>query len=312
MTVIATASNPRFTVSRVDIDRPGPTYTIDTLRDLRAERPDDELFFITGADALAEILSWKDAEHLWELAHFIGVTRPGHELSDKGLPEDRVTLQEVPAMAISSTDCRARVAGGEPVWYLVPDGVVQYINKYRLYTGAPCGAPPVEPLVPRVAMPAPNAASSQGDSVTAADRSLQLAKVAALAAEEKIAEKVMAIDVSDQMPLTDVFVIASAPSERQVGAIVDEVEDRLRELGSKPIRREGEREGRWVLIDFGDIIVHVQHEEEREYYALERLWKDCPEIDLAHGRGPCPRPGQQTTLTPAMTARTEPTARPGA
>ena len=141
MTVIATASNPRFTVSRVDIDRPGPTYTIDTLRDIRAERPDAELFFITGADALAEILSWKDVEHLFQLAHFIGVTRPGHELSDKGLPEDRVTLQEVPAMAISSTDCRTRVADGEPVWYLVPDGVVQYINKYRLYaSGTPAVA----------------------------------------------------------------------------------------------------------------------------------------------------------------------------
>jgi ribosome-associated protein len=108
-----------------------------------------------------------------------------------------------------------------------------------------------------------------------------LAKAAAVAAEEKIAEKVMAIDVSDQLPLTDVFLIASAGSERQVGAIVDEVEDRLRELGTKPIRREGQREGRWVLIDFGDIIVHIQHEDEREYYALERLWKDCPEIDLA-------------------------------
>ena len=131
--------------------------------------------------------------------------------------------------------------------------------------------------------------------MTAAERSLQLAKVAALAAEEKIAEKVMAIDVSDQMPLTDVFVIASAPSERQVGAIVDEVEDRLRELGSKPLRREGEREGRWVLIDFGDIIVHVQHEEERDYYALERLWKDCPEIDLS-GIEPLPRPTKHDAL----------------
>ena len=128
--------------------------------------------------------------------------------------------------------------------------------------------------------------------MTAADHSIQLAKVAALAAGEKLAEKVLAIDVSEQMPLTDVFVIASAPSERQVGAIVDEVEDRLRELGSKPIRREGEREGRWVLIDFGDIIVHVQHEEEREYYALERLWKDCPELDLATVPAPA-RPGAE-------------------
>jgi nicotinate-nucleotide adenylyltransferase len=134
MTVVATASNPRFTVSRVDVDRDGPTYTIDTLRDLKAGAPSAELFFITGADALAQILTWKDVDELWSLAHFIGVTRPGHELSDNGLPTKRITLQEVPAMAISSTDCRARVAEGRPVWYLVPDGVVQYINKYHLYT----------------------------------------------------------------------------------------------------------------------------------------------------------------------------------
>lgn len=133
MTVVATASNPRFTVSRVDVDRHGPTYTIDTLRDLRAMSPDAELFFITGADALEQILTWKDVDELWDLAHFVGVTRPGHVLTDKGLPTERITLQEVPAMAISSTDCRARVAEGRPVWYLVPDGVVQYINKYHLY-----------------------------------------------------------------------------------------------------------------------------------------------------------------------------------
>ncbi|MCT9624350.1 nicotinate-nucleotide adenylyltransferase [Pseudarthrobacter equi] len=131
MTVIATASNPRFTVSRVDVDRPGPTYTIDTLRDLRAQRPDADLFFITGADALAQILSWKDIDELWSLAHFVGVTRPGHVLD--GMGRDDVSLLEVPAMAISSTDCRTRVAGNDPVWYLVPDGVVQYIAKYGLY-----------------------------------------------------------------------------------------------------------------------------------------------------------------------------------
>ncbi|GAA1783854.1 nicotinate-nucleotide adenylyltransferase [Nostocoides veronense] len=142
MTVIATASNPDFTVSRADIERPGKTYTIDTLRDLAEEYPGAELFFITGADALAQILSWKDSEELFELAQFIGVTRPGYELSEHGLPADRVHLQEVPAMAISSTDCRARVQAGEPVWYLVPDGVVQYINKHRLYADAPApGAP---------------------------------------------------------------------------------------------------------------------------------------------------------------------------
>ncbi|MEU8263590.1 nicotinate-nucleotide adenylyltransferase [Micromonospora sp. NPDC048999] len=134
MTVIATASNPRFQVSRVDIDRGGPTYTVDTLRDLRAEYgPKVQLFFITGADALERILSWKEVDRMFELAHFIGVTRPGFELSDRHLPADTVSLVQVPAMAISSTDCRARVARGEPVWYLVPDGVVQYIAKRRLY-----------------------------------------------------------------------------------------------------------------------------------------------------------------------------------
>ncbi len=140
MTVVATASNPRFTVSRVDIDREGPTYTIDTLRDLSAQRPGAELYFITGADALAQILSWKDSEELFSLAHFVGVTRPGHALDDAGLPPGRVSLMEVPAMAISSTDCRTRVARGEPVWYLVPDGVVQYVAKYGLYR-QPVGVP---------------------------------------------------------------------------------------------------------------------------------------------------------------------------
>ncbi len=133
MTVIATASNPRFTVSRVDIDRDGPTYTIDTLRELQAARPDAELFFISGADAVAQILEWKNAEQLFDLAHFVAVTRPGHNLTISGLPQEHVSLLEVPALAISSTDCRSRVSRGFPVWYLVPDGVVQYISKYRLY-----------------------------------------------------------------------------------------------------------------------------------------------------------------------------------
>jgi nicotinate-nucleotide adenylyltransferase len=133
MTVIATAANPRFSVSRVDIDRPGPTYAIDTIRDISLARPGAELYFITGADALSQILSWKGADELFGLARFVGVTRPGYELSAKHLPPHAVTLLDVPALAISSTACRARVAAGHPVWYLVPDGVVQYIAKSRLY-----------------------------------------------------------------------------------------------------------------------------------------------------------------------------------
>ena len=133
MTVIATASNPRFDVSRVDIDRGGTTYTIDTLTDLSQQESDADLYFITGADALEQIARWKDADRLFEMAHFIGVTRPGHVLSASGLPRASVSLLEVPAMAISSTDCRERVRAGNPAWYLVPDGVVQYIGKYDLY-----------------------------------------------------------------------------------------------------------------------------------------------------------------------------------
>jgi nicotinate-nucleotide adenylyltransferase len=134
MTVIATASNPRFSVSRIDIDRPGPTYTIDTLRELRGlYGASTELFFITGADALQQLMSWQDADQLFGLAHFVGCTRPGHRLSGAGLPVDRVSLVEIPALTISSTACRERVAKGEPIWYLVPEGIVQYIAKRGLY-----------------------------------------------------------------------------------------------------------------------------------------------------------------------------------
>lgn len=137
MTTIATASNPRFSVSRVDIERPGATYTVDTLRDIRSLRgPEVDLFFITGADALSKILTWKGVDEVFDLAHFVGVSRPGVELAESDiahLPGDRVTLLEVPALSISSTACRERVAAGLPIWYLVPDGIVQYIAKRGLY-----------------------------------------------------------------------------------------------------------------------------------------------------------------------------------
>ena len=116
--------------------------------------------------------------------------------------------------------------------------------------------------------------------MTASDRALELAAVAARAASSKLAEDIVAIDVSEHLVITDVFVLASAPNDRQVRAIVDAVEEALNTIGVKPIRREGERGGRWVLLDFGEIVVHVQHAEERSYYALERLWRDCPIVDL--------------------------------
>ncbi|GAB3709181.1 nicotinate-nucleotide adenylyltransferase [Nocardiopsis nanhaiensis] len=134
MTVIATAENPQFRVDRIEIDRSGPTYTLDTLRQMRsAYGPSVELYFITGADALGAILSWHNVDELFDLAHFVGCNRPGHHLSDNGLPAGKVSLVEVPALAISSSECRERVRKGEPIWYLVPDGIVRYINKTGLY-----------------------------------------------------------------------------------------------------------------------------------------------------------------------------------
>lgn len=131
MAVIATASNQRFSVSKIDIERTGPTFTVDTLRELREQLPSSDLFFITGTDALARIFSWKDADTLWSLAHFVAVSRPWHEVVD--IPNDRISFLEVPAMAISSSNCRERVRSGLPIWYLVPEGVVQYIAKHGLY-----------------------------------------------------------------------------------------------------------------------------------------------------------------------------------
>jgi ribosome-associated protein len=125
--------------------------------------------------------------------------------------------------------------------------------------------------------------------VTATDRAIELVRIAAQAASDKLADDIIAFDVSEQLIITDAFVLCSAPNDRQVKSIVDEIEERLRLGGASPARREGERDGRWVLIDYDEIVVHVQHAEERAFYALERLWRDCPTITLpdsvSSGRG---------------------------
>lgn len=137
MTVIATASNPKFRVSRIEIDREGPTYAVDTLRMLASEHPDAELYFITGADAMLEILEWKDPEEVLSLAHFIAATRPGYDLTrfESAVPTRRpnVSRMSIPALAISSTDIRERVREGRPIRYLVPEGVKSYVEKADLY-----------------------------------------------------------------------------------------------------------------------------------------------------------------------------------
>ena len=262
MTVVATAANPRFNVSRVDIDREGKTYTIDTLRDLKAEMPDAELFFITGADALADIFTWRDADELFELANFVGCTRPGYAMDPRDAGQD---------------PGRARHHRRDPrpgdLLHRLPRP--QATRRAGLVPRARRRRP-----VHRQARPLRSRPHQQGHRMTATDHALELVAVAAQAAHDKKADQVLAFDVSDQLAITDAFVLASATNERAVGAIVDEVEDKLRDAGAKPIRREGHREGRWVLLDYGEIVVHVQHEEERSFYALERLWSDCPVIPL--------------------------------
>jgi ribosome-associated protein len=124
--------------------------------------------------------------------------------------------------------------------------------------------------------------------VTASENSISIARAAARAAADKIAKDIVAIDVSDRLAITDVFLIASAPSERQVNAIVDGVEEALHKMDLRPVRREGRSEGRWVLLDYAEVVIHVQHEEDRVFYALERLWKDCPSVDLQLEAQPAP------------------------
>ena len=133
MTVIATAENPMFSVSRIDIDRDGPTYTVDTLAQIQLDYPGAELYFITGADAISGINTWNNPDRLMELAKFIAVSRPGHKIDLPIEPARLVQTLEIPALAISSTDCRDRVRNNLPLWYLVPDGVVRFIQKNDLY-----------------------------------------------------------------------------------------------------------------------------------------------------------------------------------
>ena len=257
MTVVATASNPRFEVSRVDIDRDGPTYTIDTLRELSAAMPDADLYFITGADAMAQILTWRDPEELFELAHFVGCTRPGHELNPNDL--------DGPAR-------RPHHAGRDPRPGHLLHRVPQPRGSRASRSGTSC----------------PTASSSTSASTSSTEsRSDERRRPRHRAhpgrgrgGVRQARAGLLAFDVSEQLAITDVFLLCSAANQRRCGRSRTRSRRGCSSSDAKPVRREGEREGRWVLLDFSDIVVHIQHSEERAYYALERLWSDCPLIDL--------------------------------
>ncbi len=254
-------------MSRVDIDRRGPTYTKDTLRDLHALNPDADLYFITGADALASILSWQNWEEMFSIARFVGVSRPGYDLDGKHIA---AAMEELPADALHPG--RGARAGD----------LVDRLPQAR--RGGPADLVPgarrrraVRVQAQPLSQPHPQwrpQGSSRYDRLRRS-RS-QMATVAARAAASKLADDVVVIDVSGQLVITDCFVIASASNERQVNAIVDEVEEKMRVAGYKPARREGAREGRWTLLDFVDIVVHIQHQDERNFYALDRLVARLP------------------------------------
>ena len=178
-------------------------------------------------------------------------------------------MVEIPRWRSPPPTAATASAAGEPVWYLVPDGVVQYIAKHDLYPA-----------------PAEHARETCSDRHRPRPRARRTPPPGP--PSDKLGQHIIAFDVSEQLVITDAFLLASATNDRQVKAIVDEIEDKLRELGAKPIRREGERDGRWVLLDYGEIVVHVQHEEERQFYALERLWRDCPVDPAARRRRPPP------------------------
>jgi ribosomal silencing factor RsfS len=250
MTVIATASNPHFWVSRVDIDRPGPTYTIDTLRDLSVQHPDAELFFITGADALEQILSWKDADELFGLAHFVGVTRPGVRAvrrppaPGRGEPgrgaRDGDLVQRVPRAG-------ARRAPG-------------LVSGARWRRAVHRQAPPVpwdSSREPRPDRPAGRDGVTR--PVTATDRAREIALAAAQAAADKLATDVVLLDVSDRLVITDIFVIASAPNERQVESIVEAWRSGCGATASSRCGARASARAAGSCSTSSDVVVHVQH-----------------------------------------------------
>lgn len=274
MTVIATASNPpRFSVSRVDIDRGGPTYTSDTLRDLRALNPDADLYFITGADALASILSWQNWEELFALAKFVGVSRPGYELNGQHivaafdqLPEEALSLVSVPALAISSTDCRLRAAKNRPIWYLVPDA------SCSTCPNAGCTATWARP-----GLPSPQSRRLARDRVRRSrpdGRSGRPGRRRQARAGRRRDRRVR--PAGDHRLLRDRLGVQRAASQRH------RRRGRREDAAGRVQARtpEGTREGRWVLLDYVDIVVHIQHQEERNFYALDRLWRDCPFVSV--------------------------------
>ena len=268
MCLLATQSHPSFSVSSLELERGGKSYSIETVKEfLNIYGKDSKLYFITGADTIREISTWKDIEELSQLCEFIVASRPGFPMDgiDKRVLK-RTHLIKVPALDISSTEIRRRVREGRNIKYLVPEKVEEYIYEHKLYLGQGSGN------------------REQGSGVRGQGgiqiKPEKVALLAATAAEGKKADNIVILDMKKVATFTDYFLICSADSAIQVQAIARAIQERLEKSGLSIWHLEGYEEGRWILLDYGDVIMHIFLEETRRFYNLEGLWGDAKVLKI--------------------------------
>jgi nicotinate-nucleotide adenylyltransferase len=296
MVELALAGDPQLEASRIEIDRPGPSYTADTAAAILAERESAgdpiNLTIILSAESFAELPTWHDPQRLLDLARLAVAPRPGHpppkpDWLAEHLPHaaDRVVMLDGPNLDVSASDIRARVAAGRPIDGLVPPAVAAYIEAHHLYrqpsiqegstvtdpadsttTMPPTGGPRADGLPSRAAV-----APSERPPLDVARRIVELA-------EDKKAADIVLLDLTGLTTLADAFVICSGGSERQLDAIANGIVDGMREEKLRPIGREGTAVSHWVLLDFGSVVVHIFTPPEREYYSLEKHWAEAKTV----------------------------------
>jgi nicotinate-nucleotide adenylyltransferase len=298
MTAAAVAGRTGLEASRMEIDRGGDSYTADTLAVLQA--PGREVFLIIGSDLVDDLTTWKRWEELPPLCTLAIAHRPGEDERAELAPGWRIRRLEIPALHLSSTELRTMAEMGRPLDFLVPDEVIAVAVEHGLYGGGIVSeetkttspAETTEPaakatkaakkaatkaMAPTVG--GPGLTSSQTPLQIAREEVIELARVAAVAADDKKADRTVILDVGDIVSITECLIITSAPNTRLVVTIADEVEAQVRAAGGgSPIAVEGIEDGNWVLLDYGGFVVHVFLTETRDYYELERLWGEAPRI----------------------------------
>jgi nicotinate-nucleotide adenylyltransferase len=294
MVALAIAGEPDLSLNRIEIDRPGPSYTADTVEELltraaAADRPID-LTVILSVDAFADLPSWHHPDRLLRHARLAVAPRPGHASPDlSGIADlvpalaDRVTVLNGPNADVSATDIRRRVARGEPIDDLVPPSVAAYIEAHHLYREplheeGPNVTEPVEPTTSPPSAPRADGLPSRPAIPPSERPPLDVARRIVELAEDKKAADIVLLDLTGLTTLADAFVICSGGSERQIQAIADGVIEGMRAEKVRPIGREGTAVSHWILVDFGDVVVHVFTPPERDYYSLEKHWSEAKTV----------------------------------